>query len=1500
MACYYIVISSTHLRDGQLRNIKGVFRGPIGTSDHRNTEDADSRFYCELCDKQYVRHQQYDNHINSYDHHHKQRLKELKQREFYRALAYRRERRRREEKREERPLSRLHQHAKRREGECAPGSGPMFRSTTVAVDPVNQTRPELVQNWVDIHTSGTTITKPEAQLIQPHLPLDARLETRLLNSKQWGYNQQDTSCTTTTTTTPASDTSLFSKSINNLDQDHTSKISWSKGYLSKTSSPSAISTSAINDTIFDQTTMTDISKNTTSNITINHIRASASGAHFVPGRIRPVSFSLPKRSCLLLHQSAAVFIQAGKSSGLTGKKQGVTERAKEVEDKVSEQQLKSLGSPEVELKNQWQAETGNHQRTAAELPAHHSEAGPNMAIDKRTGAPPQPGAQDPPCNHDMIRVEDSVIRVNTAQVSLHNGHCTGTQDGNERKTETQPYLNREFPVQPSSSNSVGPEPEVEFHKDVGNQRELDPNTGNHFTQPEEIVSANTSLPQTSNISEPKEPLIQTQHSPMSKTDTGANSLVPSHPKEPFCQVVSRDGSRVLLWPSEMISYTQTSPSISYSVNPLLYDFRAHNKAKEGDNGKKGRLEDGSESKNAAVIKQAKCKQRQEEMEGGQEVMIDEREEDEGEEAGIFTEAVPRSSSSNVVVESDESAQKLIPISAAFHLAQMLGSGLQKNGKKKRKRRRKRRRGMRRGMRKRGRRKRGVAVERKDPEKEKRTSFCVNQKCEVRAGERLRGKMKREGSEKDEMGENGLLSNLVVHRLVGGKEKRMRGEERRISGDQTEQDRAERNDKGRRELLSNLPVNRCNQLCLQVNREASRHQSSQSAAGWDQGLKKPLCRGSACNSVISPVPKSVTETPRCPAITSDPAHNDSEAAEAHNHTRAGTDEGHRDEERLNLNTPEITAVENDRQKVCKLAIRGSTFPCRDPACECEIHLALTPHPETADDPAGSHVSAPFRETVWSQRQILPTGYRKPACGGMSPPGNVISESGATSGKRKRGPTDTGAAQRKKCKRRTRQMKTGVHDLTMTKMLNHSSLRTQLSGSAALATAFRVNSNDTETCSDGCCTRSSPQGEVDNNCTNCALAYRTKLPHNATDKQGTFTLNDIGDTFSNCGDSTPDDYSKEIHNGNDDFCYNESTCDASEQDNVHDNLCSNEGDDDACDNCSANRSVQFSQICHATDNPVEKRVNCRSKLCTVCSNDQNRDQCRCHNVLASKGLSGGCGGEHCACCSGNSSDTSKRSCTNMKVHSHNGEHKAQCDVQKEIQPSDLAPDFNICSSDINHCRNGVCDTDSDRCNYVADCNNCGDDSDKSPRSGKEASPHIDAGNETEETEQSERETADHRRGEWEKEWVRRKEEKQRELDLEHLYPEKRLCFLPPPCIPVHAPLLLPPPLSSSSSFSFRHTIVQHHLSLLPPPSHLSMPSYPHLLPSFSTHLAPLSASLTPAPPPPPPPPPFYSSLAIRFPDAPGSYPLATAFHHVQSHRPCLYRQPYPTVLPLPVLF
>ncbi|XP_075687276.1 zinc finger protein 804A [Rhinoderma darwinii] len=142
MECYYIVISSSHLSNGHFRNVKGVFRGPLTSStsldlsEKENTrgnalESLKANFYCELCDKQYYKHQEFDNHINSYDHAHKQRLKELKQREFSRNVA---SKLRRNERKQKKYLQRLHKLAEhKRESTCAPGSGPMFKSTTVTV-----------------------------------------------------------------------------------------------------------------------------------------------------------------------------------------------------------------------------------------------------------------------------------------------------------------------------------------------------------------------------------------------------------------------------------------------------------------------------------------------------------------------------------------------------------------------------------------------------------------------------------------------------------------------------------------------------------------------------------------------------------------------------------------------------------------------------------------------------------------------------------------------------------------------------------------------------------------------------------------------------------------------------------------------------------------------------------------------------------------------------------------------------------------------------------------------------------------------------------------------------------------------------------------------------------------------------------------------------------------------------------------------------------------------
>ncbi|NXJ05136.1 Z804B protein, partial [Odontophorus gujanensis] len=92
-------------------------------------EDVKANFYCELCDKQYHKHQEFDNHINSYDHAHKQRLKDLKQREFARNVASKSWK---DEKKQEKALKRLHQLAELRKHITR--SGPMLKAPRLVVE----------------------------------------------------------------------------------------------------------------------------------------------------------------------------------------------------------------------------------------------------------------------------------------------------------------------------------------------------------------------------------------------------------------------------------------------------------------------------------------------------------------------------------------------------------------------------------------------------------------------------------------------------------------------------------------------------------------------------------------------------------------------------------------------------------------------------------------------------------------------------------------------------------------------------------------------------------------------------------------------------------------------------------------------------------------------------------------------------------------------------------------------------------------------------------------------------------------------------------------------------------------------------------------------------------------------------------------------------------------------------------------------------------------------
>ncbi|XP_054655135.1 zinc finger protein 804A isoform X2 [Dunckerocampus dactyliophorus] len=843
MACYYIVISSTHLRDGQLRSIKGVFRGPIGASGPKNTEEGDSSLYCELCDKQYVRHQQYDNHINSYDHHHKQRLKELKQREFYRALACRRQRRRREERKEARLLRRLHQpHEEKQEGGCAPGSGPMFRSTTVAVDPASQSNRHLIENWADIHPSSSTLgTKPQTSFI---VPLDAAIGSRLLSDARWPYQQLDAA------TVRSGD--ITRKTANDT------KFPWASGFLSNTVGP---------------TNIPDIANG--SNDSLEGNKSS------VPSRGRPVCFSLPKRSCVLLHQSAAVFIQAARGSGET-----TQERGKECGDDLA---------TKADQKMKAKLSLCNDPETRAQVHAGGGTGSQESGSQPTDGK--EPGTEG--------------IGESATEAQVIGGVGAGAEDSGESRTGASLHVTSGVPEPPSDSCDGHPSDTA---------RHL------HQLQPQDFWNYQQ----------------QSACSP------------PGRPEEPFCPVLSRDGSRVLLWPSEMVSYTKTSPSLSYSVNPLLYDFRAHSRPRGG--GAEGKA---GERIKPSVIKQADCQQRREDAGGGREVKLDEsQDEDEGGQAGNPLEYGGRCKGGGTVPDGDDSALKFA--SADCHFTKL--------GKR---RRRKRRGGVRRGMRRRGRRKRGEEINSKKRERGRRGIIRG-------LGENQIARRKRDGAETEEKREKRPLSRLG---LLGGPENRMRGEERRMRGDEAEGEAADR-----AELLSHLPVNRCNrwkQLSdVQVNTGAGLHQSQQSACGWGPGLTKLLCGGAACNTAISPIPGSAAQTPCCSAITAD--------AETGRKHQAGDEEGREDEERWILR--EVRAQESS---MCEAAIDGVSSPRQ--ACQRQIHLAPSLRGETACDPAISPAPLSFRDTACAQRQTLAAGHHlmfEPRCSPQKTENEVSGRSGRT--------------------------------------------------------------------------------------------------------------------------------------------------------------------------------------------------------------------------------------------------------------------------------------------------------------------------------------------------------------------------------------------------------------------------------------------------------------------------------------------------------------------------
>uniref|UniRef100_A0A286XUF4 G-patch domain containing 8 n=1 Tax=Cavia porcellus TaxID=10141 RepID=A0A286XUF4_CAVPO len=411
-------------------------------------EDLRANFYCELCDKQYQKHQEFDNHINSYDHAHKQRLKDLKQREFARNVS---SRSRKDEKKQEKALRRLHELAElRKQAECAPGSGPMFRPTTVAVD----------------EEAGDEDKDESATSSGSGAAAGCSLGPELSSEKGGPF----TAVPGTSSTGPGQASGPASQGV-------------SFGFKNNLGTP--------------------LQK-------------------------LGVSFSFAKKAPVKLESIASVFKDHAE--------EGSSEEGTKPDEKGSDQGLQKVGDADLSGSTEGKKDDEDLQDGGA-LASTLSKL-KRMRREEGTGtAEPEYYHYIPPA-HCKVKPHFPFLLFMRASEQMEgeaNAHPKGTLDS---KKSGSPKA--------KSSSRVAPSQAAE--QDESKEKE-----------------ATTELREPAPAKEP--------HAPGTGTSGRDVQEGPRLPTGPFFPVLSKDESTALQWPSELLIFTRAEPSVSYSCNPLYFDFK---------------------------------------------------------------------------------------------------------------------------------------------------------------------------------------------------------------------------------------------------------------------------------------------------------------------------------------------------------------------------------------------------------------------------------------------------------------------------------------------------------------------------------------------------------------------------------------------------------------------------------------------------------------------------------------------------------------------------------------------------------------------------------------------------------------------------------------------------------------------------------------------------------------------------------------------------------------
>ncbi|KAJ8364635.1 hypothetical protein SKAU_G00134660 [Synaphobranchus kaupii] len=405
-------------------------------------EDLRANFYCELCDKQYQKHQEFDNHINSYDHAHKQRLKELKQREFARNVS---SRSRRDERKQEKMLRRLHELAEQRKQDCALGSGPMFKPTTVAVD--GESNEECAPNPERVPVSDSAAEG------------SPREDNALLNAPS-------------------------------------------------PKQPSAIC-SAVN-------------RNSSSPPPTVSLMPKVS-----------VSFSLAKKAPVKLETAAAVFADQGEEAQ--------AEEGQEEEEATATPKAATTESP-AEEETQQPDEGGSLASTLSKL---------KMMMKKDEGF----SGQEPQYYHYMPPAHCRVKPKFQFLVFMKASDQSGDHEGAGKAAATT--------ADPANEQAGAGEAKTEEEPDKADRIEVvEPATSADGVKTEPMAEE-----------APAVGALPTSTPEDCSQRAGEHHKGPHRLTSPFFPVLSKDESTTLQWPTELLEFTQAQPSLSYSCNPLYFDFK---------------------------------------------------------------------------------------------------------------------------------------------------------------------------------------------------------------------------------------------------------------------------------------------------------------------------------------------------------------------------------------------------------------------------------------------------------------------------------------------------------------------------------------------------------------------------------------------------------------------------------------------------------------------------------------------------------------------------------------------------------------------------------------------------------------------------------------------------------------------------------------------------------------------------------------------------------------